>query len=171
MSSRSISAHIFYHFYPTLNLLSFISHAHDSRTTRQNTRHHRIGTKTTSIDYIVHKTDSSRWFNSLILPSNHGSPDLQQRSCRTPRPFPLPPTCRSTGAVQPCAGPKGILSVSRHYETRRILPGEDRPGYHNPVEDPLPALPPVGPGLRQLRHSQDPQVLRTNSSSAGTGVK
>ena len=37
MSSRSISARIFHHFYPTLNLLSFISHVHDSRITK--TRH------------------------------------------------------------------------------------------------------------------------------------
>ena len=37
LSSWSISAHIFHHFYPTLNLPSFVSHAHDLRITK--TRH------------------------------------------------------------------------------------------------------------------------------------
>ena len=152
LSSRSISARIFYHFYPTLKPSFFHFTRSRHTNTRQDKRKHRIGTRKQAWTTLYTRRIPSRRFNSLILLSNPGSPDPRQRSCRTPQPSPLQPTGRSSDVVQPCSGPNRMLSVSRHYEAGRILPDEDRPGYHDPVEDPLPELLPVGPGLRQLRH-------------------
>ena len=98
LSSQSIPAHIFHHFYPTLKPSFFLFTR--SRFTNNEDKTQDIIVLVQDNKHRLHCTQdaSSRWFNSLILPSSHESLD-HQRSCRTPRLSPQPPVYRSDDAV------------------------------------------------------------------------
>ena len=151
MSSWSISARIFHHFYPTFKP-SFFYFTHSQLKNNQD-KTQDIIVLAQDNKHRLHRTQDRRYQDGLTASFyrllDYWTIEGHVKLLDSPLSHQLVDPSMLLHHILDLTG---FYQFHNNHEAGRILPDEDRPRCHDPVKDPLHAPPPVEPGLQQLRH-------------------